>query len=271
MKKMLLSIVMLSFITLAQAQIQGYTVGQTVSDFTVTDTKGNTINLYSITATGKYVFLDFFFVDCPPCQQTEPFFSELHDKYGCNQGDIYCLVMNTGGDTDFQVDSFMTLHGGSFSHAPAASGDGGSGAVNTAFNPAAYPTYCLIGPDNKLVDMDIWPINSVADFEAVFPVAFNTASCTSSLLEEPNVHTGTLSQNHPNPFSGQTSIEYNLETDKGSLVITDITGKTVKEYDLSEKSGQITISEDLDAGMYFYSLWDKDHVMIETKRMQVVK
>jgi len=182
MKKLLLFSIALCTGMMMQAQITGYNVGDVVSDFTVTDTKGNTHNLYSITATGKYVFLDFFFVDCPPCQGTEQYFSELHEKYGCNAGDIYCLVMNTGQDDDAYVESFMTNYGGTFEHAPAISGDGGSAVVNTAFNPAAYPTYCIVGPDNKLVNGDIWPINSVSDFENAFPVTFNAGPCTSTPL-----------------------------------------------------------------------------------------
>ena len=272
MKGPLLLLITIAFATLAQAQINGYTVGQTVSDFTVTDTDGNSVNLYSITATGKHVFLDFFFVDCPPCQATEQFFSELHDKYGCNEGDIYCLVMNTGQDNNAQVETFMTTYGGSFNHAPAISGDGGSTAVTTAFNPAAYPTYCLIGPDNKLVNSDIWPINSVADFEGAFPTAFNTGSCTPSTgIEEVAVNPGFLSQNHPNPFSGQTSIGYELNADNGVLVVTDLTGKTVEEYPLAEKTGQITMDANLSAGTYFYLLLDDQGAVVDSKKMQVVQ
>ena len=46
--------------------------------------------------------------------------------------------MNTGQDDDAYVESFMTNYGGSFEHAPAISGDGGAGAVNTVFNPSGY-------------------------------------------------------------------------------------------------------------------------------------
>ncbi len=82
MKVISTPLVSLLFVGNAMAQLQGYSVGQTVNDFTVTDTQGNTHNLYSITASGKHVVLDFFFDTCPPCQQTQPYLNQLHETYG---------------------------------------------------------------------------------------------------------------------------------------------------------------------------------------------
>ncbi|MEM0519437.1 TlpA family protein disulfide reductase [Aequorivita flava] len=76
------------------AQVNNYSVGDVVDDFTVTDIDGVEHNLYSITAQGKYVWLDFFFADCVPCQQTAPIFNEFFDKYGCNEGLVFCLSIN---------------------------------------------------------------------------------------------------------------------------------------------------------------------------------
>jgi len=44
----------------SSAQIQGYGVGDTVDNFTVTDTNGNTHDLYAYAEAGKYILLDFF-------------------------------------------------------------------------------------------------------------------------------------------------------------------------------------------------------------------
>ena len=79
------------------AQIQNYSVGATVNDFTVTDIDGNSHTLSDYTSAGKWVVLDFFFVDCPPCQATVQYFNELHEKYGCNEGDlVYDCFMGSG-------------------------------------------------------------------------------------------------------------------------------------------------------------------------------
>ena len=98
----------------AFSQVQNYNIGDVVDDFTVTDTDGNEHNLYSITAEGKYVFLDFFFDTCVPCQTTTPIFNELHDKYGCNEGEVYCISINNGTDGDAEVIAFEEPYGGPF-------------------------------------------------------------------------------------------------------------------------------------------------------------
>lgn len=89
MKK--ITLLLFFFAGIASAQTSNYQNGDVVDDFTVTDTDGVEHNLYSITAQGKYVWLDFFFVDCCPCRQTAPIFNEFYDKYGCNAGDVYTL------------------------------------------------------------------------------------------------------------------------------------------------------------------------------------
>ena len=80
MKKIFLLIALISLPMVSHAQATNYNVGDIVDDFTVTDTEGNEHNLYSITASGKHVFLDFFFVDCVPCQTWQPTYNELFDK-----------------------------------------------------------------------------------------------------------------------------------------------------------------------------------------------
>jgi hypothetical protein len=44
--------------------------------------------------------------------------------------------------------------------------------VNTAFGVTAFPTVVLIGPDNKLIEQDIFPIGSVSVLEGTFPTGF---------------------------------------------------------------------------------------------------
>jgi cytochrome oxidase Cu insertion factor (SCO1/SenC/PrrC family) len=57
MKKSLL--ILLFFITVSMGFAQ--TTLTTAVDFTVTDTDGNTFNLFSTLASGKYVLIDFFY------------------------------------------------------------------------------------------------------------------------------------------------------------------------------------------------------------------
>lgn len=209
MKKITLLLVLI--VTAATSQVNNYNVGDVVDDFTVTDTDGVEHNLYTITTQGKYVWLDFFFVDCVPCQQTAPIFNEFYDKYGCNAGDVYALSINLGNDDDAYVEWYEQQFGGPFNHAPAASGEGGAGAVTTDFGVNAFPTYCLIGPDNTLVEHDIWPLSGVETFEATFPTGFEpeVMECTLGLQDAtafdfnlyPTITSGALTVELPNEVS----------------------------------------------------------------------
>lgn len=179
MKKITFILCLLTYVV--NAQVTGYNVGDVVDDFTVTDVEGVEHNLYTYLAAGKYVYLDFFFDTCVPCQTTTPIFNEFHDKYGCNEGDVVMISMNNGSDSDAEVIAFENLYGGPFNHAPAISADGGAGAVDSDFAIAAYPTYCLIAPDTTLIESDIWPLTGVGTFEATFPAGFNPPVLSCSL------------------------------------------------------------------------------------------
>ena len=180
MKQTLLAVALL-LSTLSFGQVQNYNVGDVVNNFIVTDVHGVEHNLYEYTAQGKHVYLDFFFDTCVPCQTTTPIFNEFYDKYGCNEGDLIAISMNNGTDGDAAVIAFEEQYGGPFNHSPAVSADGGAGAVDSDFNIAAYPTYCLISPENTLLENDIWPLTGVETFEATFPEDFDPPVMACSL------------------------------------------------------------------------------------------
>ncbi len=253
MKKLLLALTAIFGFTLSHAQIQNYNVGDVVTDFTVTDIHGNTHNLYTYTSAGKHVFLDFFFTTCPPCQSTSPIFNEFYDKYGCNENDVICIAINTGQDNDAAVLAYENQYGGSFNHAPAVSGDGGSATVDNDLNPTAYPTYCIIGPDNKLKSSDIWPISSVASFEAAFPSGFNPQpkSCTTVGLEESEIASFSM---YPNPNNnGLLHVTVTSTSADVDITIVDITGKQVHNS-LHSTANTIVINHQLPAGTYVVSV-----------------
>lgn len=260
MKRILLSTLIACATTFGlNAQIQGYTVGQTVADFTVTDINGTTHTLSTYTNAGKWVILDFFFVDCPPCQATTPIFNELHEKYGCNSSNLICISVNTGQDDDAYVAQFEATYGGSFSHAPAISGDGGSGAVNTAFNPAAYPTYCLIGADMKLKNADIWPLTDVATFEtACTNAGFTPTPATCSAVASTPELTLTDAQIFPNPSTGNVSVRFNNTVSSDvTIEVTNMVGQIVYTTSTSSVAGSNAYDlnlADLNDGQYIVKI-----------------
>ena len=242
----------IAFSTGLFAQVTGYSVGDVIDNFTVIDVDGNEHTLYDITAAGQYVYLDFFFDTCPPCQTTTPIFNEFHDKYGCNEGEIFLLSMNNGTDNDGEVIAFEESFGGDFSHAPAVSTDGGAASVDSRFAITAYPTYCMIGPDNKLIIGDIWPLTGVETFEATFPDGFEPAPSQCSALGISN-EIAIDFKVFPNPNNGAAiNIELNNNTTQAYVKIYNVVGALV--YSQKITSGEYTINTELTKGTYIINI-----------------
>lgn len=86
--------------------------------------------------------------------------------------------------------------------------------------------------------------------------------------------TSFLSQNIPNPFSKNTTINYTISEDSNtaSILIFDMQGTLLKTYkNLTKGDGDLVISgNELQAGMYFYTLVVDDEE-IDTKKMILTK
>jgi thiol-disulfide isomerase/thioredoxin len=264
MKKFLLSILAVGAIGLsASAQVTTYSVGDVVDNFTVTDTDGNTQDLYTITASGKHVFIDFFFDTCPPCQSSSPIFNEFYDKYGCNSGDVYCLSMNNGTDSDAEVIAYEQTYGGSFNHAPAVSADGGAGAVNSNFGVSAFPTICLIGPDNRIIELDIFPVSNVGTFEATFPSGFNPSpqACSFAGIEEDKLSGLSV---FPNPANVEVNFTFDATvSETAKIEIVNLVGEVVLSQNVETTVGSNynTLDvESLAAGQYIARIALSDQV-----------
>lgn len=259
MKK--ITLILFLFTIFVNAQTGAYQNGDVVDDFTVTDINGVEHNLYSITAQGKYVWLDFFFVDCVPCQSTAAIFNEFYDKYGCNEGDVYCLSINLGNDDDDYVAWYEQQFGGNFNHAPASSGDGGSGAVTTNFGVQAFPTYCLIGTDNTMIQRDIWPLtNGIEALENTFPQGFTPAVIECSLgLEDIVSFDFSI---YPSVSNGEINIDLPHSTES-SVVVLNTVGQIVFQDKFLTKN--INLRLQLAQGIYLVKVTaDKNTV---TKRI----
>jgi len=236
---------------ISQAQINNYEIGDTVNDFTVVDVYGNTHNLYTYTALGKYIYLDFFYAACGGCQNFVSVFNEFYDKYGCNEGEVVCIAINSGEDKDQVVIEFENTYGGAFNHAPAISRDGGSTDVNDDFGPIFYPACVLIGPDNTLVNDYVSPLDEVTDLEAAFPIGFNPQPMNCSLSID-DLSSKTMFSIFPNPSNGrELTIKLHMVTN-ATISIFNVLGERVFYKKLS---GNIEkIFPKLNSGTFFVNL-----------------
>lgn len=263
MKNLLFSALLILGSAIGFGQVNAYQVGDVVDNFTVTDTDGVEHTLYDITASGKHVVLDFFFTTCGPCQQTQKYYNELHDKYGCNQGEVYTIsITGYPGDTDAKVIQFENTYGGPFNHSPAVSIEGNGTPVTSNFGISAYPTYCIIAPDNTLAVRDIWPISNVGSFENAFPSGFAPESmeCTEMGVSDLNSQVFSL---YPTVSNGQINVNLEQSADSKISVYSMLGQEVYSNSFNAQKNIQLDLK--LSSGVYIMKVATSNK-QVETKK-----
>ena len=248
MKKITSLLLFFTISFFANAQVTNYNVGDVVDDFTVTDIHGVEHNLYEYADAGKYIYLDFFFDTCGPCQTWQPTYSEFYDKYGCNEGDLIMLSINNGTDSDAEVILYEETYGGPFNHAPAVSADGGGGPVTSNFGVGAFPTFCMIGPDRTLLQNDIWPLTDITTFEATFPAGLDpeVMECFLGILDAENTSDFLI---YPTVSNGSNiNLRLNSQVDNVEVIVYDLGGKRVFSSEYSSSS--IVLNLKVNSGTY---------------------
>ena len=125
-------------------------------DFTATDCHGTEVHLFDILDGGQYVLIDFFFVNCGPCQQATPKVVESYYAMGCNMHDVFYMEISDR-DSDAACQNWCQNYGVEY---PTIGGPaGGSGICNT-YQIGAFPTVILIAPDRQILINDLWPISN---------------------------------------------------------------------------------------------------------------
>ena len=127
-------------------------------DFTATDCHGTEVHLFDILDGGQYVLIDFFFVNCGPCQQATPKIVESYYAMGCNMHDVFYMEISDR-DSDAACQNWVTNYGVEY---PTISGAAGGSTIcgSSMYNIPAFPTVILIAPDRSIVINDLWPINN---------------------------------------------------------------------------------------------------------------
>ncbi len=224
----------------------------TAVDFTVTDLDGNSHNLFSILAAGKYVCLDFFFTTCGPCQATCPYFKETFTNYGCNTQDVYFMSVDQG-NTNAQCAAYETTYLGGPPGYPTISGnDGGGNAVVSAYGISAFPTYILIAPSHAIVEQDMWPISSAANFDTYFASnSLTFKACLSGITEENLANSISV---FPNPAVDNLIIETSNNEQVTAVKVYDVLGKLLINNSVNETARlELNVSV-LEKGIYYMEI-----------------
>lgn len=139
------------FVTVPSVTFAQYTM----HNFTVTDSDGNTHNLYtSHLDQGKTVVIKFFFTTCPPCIALAPWWQQRNVAWGNNQHDTrFFEVTILGSDNNVKVANYKNTYGLTVI---GVGSDGGSASVVQPFQLGNYgpfwgtPSFAVIAPDRTL-------------------------------------------------------------------------------------------------------------------------
>ena len=137
-------------ILLSMALLPLISVGQSAPDFTMTDIDGQSWNLHGQLAQGKTVVLDFFFVDCVPCQNQSPEVASMYSDYGGANGDVLVLGISNR-DENAEIEQFDVTYGVNF---PTAGTQGGGDTVTELYQSYfpffGWPTFAVVCPDTSI-------------------------------------------------------------------------------------------------------------------------
>jgi len=215
----------------------------TAVDFTVTDTKGVTHNLFNYLDAGKYVCIDFFYKDCPACGTTAPFLQTTFENFGCNQGNVIILALSSHDD-DATLTTYANANG--YMYPMINSLTGGGGNVHTTYGITATPTFILIAPDKNIVERDMWPL---ANAQALITYITNRGGVAQVCVASVNETKNEEFISYPNPATDQVTIETKMEEDY-TISIKNLNGQEVLTQK-SSGSASLTLNvSKLSKGLY---------------------
>lgn len=252
---------------------------QTVPDFTMVDTHGETHQLYAdYLDQGKTVVFEFFWVNCPLCQNLAPHMQDLYIDWGEGQHDVefFAITIMTG-DNDAKVQNYDNQYGITY---PSISAEGGAAEVFAPFKDDDFgfyegtPSVAVISPDSTVI-FDIFGgvpsyIIPAVETQIIDSGATHPSEITS--VDEPMETFEELIVS-PNPARDFASISFNLnEPAEVNIQVINMIGQTViNAFEGNKFPGfhQVEIdAQRLHPGTYFIRMTAND--VIQTTRFAKV-
>lgn len=133
-----------------------YKTGSTMGDFTLTDTDGNTFNLYQLLKEKDLVILNFWFVNCGPCKAEFPYFEAVYQKYD----NVQLLTMNHI-DSEEDILALRQQLGVTFPMIIENIG------FQQGFGIQGYPTTVFIDPNGKILKIHLGEFKNLTQLESL--------------------------------------------------------------------------------------------------------
>ena len=146
---------------LSENELEGVTFkrGDIFTDMSVTTPDGTTYQISDLLKEKKAVVLNFWYINCGPCQMEFPYMQEAYEKY---QEDIEILALNPYDGTDETVAEFQKKYELTF---PMAVCDE---VWQERMGIVAYPTTVVIDRYGVVSFVHTGMITETAEFEKLF-------------------------------------------------------------------------------------------------------
>lgn len=122
-------------------------LGKTPPEFSFTGVDGPAVSQKSLA--GKVAVIEFWFTDCPPCQQSFPLLNSVYEKYkGSNRIAFVAVSIDPANVGDAQIRDTAKKWGGSFPLARDTAG------IASRLQVPGAPTLMVLGADGTLQDQE---------------------------------------------------------------------------------------------------------------------
>jgi thiol-disulfide isomerase/thioredoxin len=197
MKRTLFTLLTAFFSTLAFAQ--------TAPDFTFTDIEGVEHTLSEAQAEGKVILLDFFFVNCGPCQYWAPEVDQLLEDYEGTTLEVWS-ISDRDSDAYIGQSMFNPTHENHKVGGVAGNGDDIVSLYANNFSFLGFPTFAVICTDNSIT-WDIWPLSAgIPEIRSLLTEACGVV--TVSAVK--NIESLEMAKVFPNPAQEAASLSFSL-------------------------------------------------------------
>ena len=258
MKHLSILLYVILIVNLSNAQ-SSIPIGATCPDFSTTDINGNSHNLSTYCQAGKYVIIEFFTYWCVHCIEPALNLHEFYIKYGCNQGDVIVLgIESDANSTTAQLLYFKELAGIPSNSFPTVLGSSGGNSIRNQYGISGFPTFVLIGPNQKMINngINIWsnPEQAyIVAYEGAFPAGAITAMSCAPVSIEQNLTQSNLNV-YPNPVLNELNVKIpNIQ----EIQIIDISGKTISSSCFQNEDNINMSVIDLQSGIYIIQVKTK--------------
>ena len=223
-----------------------------VPNFTLTDTQGNSYNLYQELENGKTIVLDFFSLQCGTCQTGIAYMENVWQNYDANGNEVWVWAIETTGAENIDIDDFILSNGGTFPGFSSIEND----TLFSFFNITYTPLYFTICPDKTIKSSSV---------ENVEEYVNSCQSTSVELQKEKETDTKIISVISDYDITINYSVSKNSKT---VFEIYDLLGNKVAKKTVQSIKGNNKIkfsNWNLTKGYYFIRM-TQDNKIVKAKR-----